>query len=313
VECTDEGCDDPDCKQTAGNAFWVVLPLMAATASAVAAPSTVVALPPRAPRRATILLVDDVATNRLLIAAILRREGHRVDLAESGAEAVRLAACVPYDLIFMDLNMPGMGGCEAAERIHALGGPAAGTKIVALTGSDWEPDIAACRAAGMVGVLAKPVRPIELMETIARLTDPRLSAPGPTHTRDTAHAAASEPAAENLALIDTPRLAELQQGLPPGLFASLFEQCLTDIQARLPVLRGALDAGDPATITSHAHALAGMAGSYGLAAVEKRMRGMMRDASAGNIDLARAAAAGIDNEVDSSADTIRAVLRAQAA
>jgi CheY-like chemotaxis protein len=86
--------------------------------------------------------------------------------AASGAEAIRMADARPFDLILMDIRMPGIDGLEAARLIRAGEGANRATRIVALT-ADVEPEnLAACSAAGIDGVLAKPISPEHLLAEV---------------------------------------------------------------------------------------------------------------------------------------------------
>ena len=75
--------------------------------------------------RTRILLVEDILANQLVTATLLRREGHLVDIASNGAEAISAVAGRPYDLVFMDIFMPGMSGLTRRGASAAMGGPAA--------------------------------------------------------------------------------------------------------------------------------------------------------------------------------------------
>ena len=115
-------------------------------------------------------------------------------------------------------------------------------------------------------MLAKPVRPEVLSDTLAAIVWPVTA-----HLPARAHRRRALPPP----LIDADRLADLQRGLPDGVFAVLVEQCFGDIGERLGLLRQALADGDAVAVVRAAHALAGTASSYGLAAVERRMRAVM--------------------------------------
>ena len=110
-------------------------------------------------------------------------------------------------------------------------------------------------------------------------------------------------------VIDDARLGELRQGLPPALVMSLVDQCLDDIRLRLPALRTALAGGEHKPIEMAAHALGGMAASYGLAAFDSRMRRIIRHARAGEIDAARNAGEGAEGDFAVAAETIKLHLR----
>jgi signal transduction histidine kinase/ActR/RegA family two-component response regulator len=148
-----------------GSTFWVELPLR--LAAALPAPvAEVTAAPARALR---VLAVDDVATNRLLLTALLRERGHQAVTAEDGVKAVEAAGRERFDLILMDLHMPGLDGFMAARALRAGGGPNAATPIVALSADVLPATVAACRAAGMAGHLAKPIERAKLQELLGGL------------------------------------------------------------------------------------------------------------------------------------------------
>ena len=123
-----------------------------------------------APREAAtgvrVLLAEDNPVNALLAKALLTRAGCTVDRAGTGEEAVAAALAQPYDLILMDMRMPGMSGLDAARAIRAAG---RATPVVALTANAFDDDRRACREAGMDGFLTKPLDPAALEATLARL------------------------------------------------------------------------------------------------------------------------------------------------
>jgi signal transduction histidine kinase len=117
----------------------------------------------------SVLLVDDNRINRLVGSKTLEALGARASTVDSGEAAVAAAAVERFDLILMDISMPGMDGVEATRRIRALGGPAAETPIVALTAAVMDHQRQSYFAAGMDGVVGKPFSPAELLAEVARL------------------------------------------------------------------------------------------------------------------------------------------------
>lgn len=119
-----------------------------------------------------ILLAEDLLFNAEICAEFLHQAGIDVDFAENGAEAVRMfeeSAPGQYDLIFMDIQMPELDGCEATRRIRALSRPDAATiPIVAMTANAFLEDIRAVEEAGMNGHVAKPIEISNLAETLVR-------------------------------------------------------------------------------------------------------------------------------------------------
>jgi signal transduction histidine kinase/CheY-like chemotaxis protein len=114
--------------------------------------------------RPRVLLAEDNAINRTVASRMLERLGARVDIAGHGTEAVRLAAEARFDLVLMDLQMPGVDGIEAARRIRSaeVAERTARVRIIAMTGNDPLDYGDACLAAGMDGFLMKPVGLAEL-------------------------------------------------------------------------------------------------------------------------------------------------------
>jgi PAS domain S-box-containing protein len=148
-----------------GSTFTFELPLEPAPAEETAPVPAVARVAPV--RALNVLVADDVATNRILVSALLRRQGHAPHLAEDGVKAVEAAVLRRFDLILMDLHMPGMDGIMATRAIRTGGGPNARTPVVALS-ADVQPETAAaCRAAGMDGSLAKPIEPERLLAVLA--------------------------------------------------------------------------------------------------------------------------------------------------
>ena len=85
----------------------------------------IVRLSRRPPPRTRVLLTEDIVANQVVTATLLRREGHHVDIAASGPEAIQAIKATPYDLVFMDIFMPGMSGQQATQIIRTLPEPAA--------------------------------------------------------------------------------------------------------------------------------------------------------------------------------------------
>ncbi|MET3664128.1 PAS domain S-box protein [Caulobacter sp. 1776] len=117
-----------------------------------------------------VLVVEDNPTNQLVARRILEQLGASVRVADDGASGVAAARDGAFNLILMDVQMPGMDGLEAARRIRALPGPASRAPIIALTANVMAHQRASYRAAGMDGVAAKPIAPAALVAEIVRLS-----------------------------------------------------------------------------------------------------------------------------------------------
>jgi PAS domain S-box-containing protein len=126
------------------------------------------------PRSALVLLVEDNPVNQKLAVALLRRMGHRVDLANDGREALEAAEKRRYDVILMDCQMPVLDGFDATRELRRRMGESERTPVVAMTANALEGDRERCLEAGMDEYLTKPVRPARLAAVIERFLTGRV-------------------------------------------------------------------------------------------------------------------------------------------
>ena len=133
---------------------------------------------PAAPvSRLKVLVVEDVEINRMIVEAMLAKNGHTAVLATNGAEAVDAVEVEDFDVILMDLRMPVMSGIEATRRIRQMPGSKAQIPIIALTADVVEGSREACKAVGIGGFVPKPIEVDALNQALrdavaARRTDP---------------------------------------------------------------------------------------------------------------------------------------------
>ena len=109
-----------------------------------------------------ILLADDNNTNRIVIARMLERLGHKVDMVGNGLEAVEAVRTRPYDLLVMDIAMPKMDGLAATEAIRDMTGRRGRVPIVGLTANAAGSAEQDCYRVGMNAFVTKPVTPERL-------------------------------------------------------------------------------------------------------------------------------------------------------
>lgn len=122
-------------------------------------------------RAAHILVVDDNATNRMVAQSLVEMFECSSEAAEDGDEAVEAARSGRFDLILMDIKMPRMDGVAATRAIRALPGPVGRTPIIALTANADPEDAAGYLAAGMNGVVEKPMKPEQLLAALQQALD----------------------------------------------------------------------------------------------------------------------------------------------
>ncbi|MDO9223930.1 MAG: ATP-binding protein [Caulobacter sp.] len=118
-----------------------------------------------------VLVVEDNPTNRLIATRMLQQLGADVETADDGQQGVLAAGRSAFDLIFMDIQMPVMDGIEATRRIRALPDPVCRTPIVAMTANAMSYQADSYLAAGMNGVVSKPLSPTALVAQILALSD----------------------------------------------------------------------------------------------------------------------------------------------
>ncbi len=113
-----------------------------------------------------VLLVEDNLVNQKVAKLTLERLGYQVDIASDGFQAIEAAEKGNYEIICMDVSMPGMDGIEATRRIRKLATNTATAKIVAMTGHAFVEDRNRCLDAGMDHFISKPFDLFELKQTL---------------------------------------------------------------------------------------------------------------------------------------------------
>ncbi|WP_181705126.1 ATP-binding protein [Chthonobacter rhizosphaerae] len=239
--------------------------LGAALAPAPAAPGTGAPEPRPAERPAAeaaealdILVAEDNVVNQEVAARILGRLGHRVTIANNGAEALALVSSRTFSVVLMDMQMPVMDGLEATRAIRAGEKQSRRLPIIAMTANAFTTDRDACLAAGMDGFLTKPVDRASLAATLSALAGGRAAAPP-----EAAAVAAVEKGAVRMS-----RVAALHDELGPDAVDFLLTSFLDDTVGLVGEMSEALQAGDEAALRAVLHTLKGSAANVGFSAIE---------------------------------------------
>jgi hypothetical protein len=160
-----------------GSAFIVRVPTLAADATAeVDEAAETQAADGESQERSgglRILVVDDNATNRTVLRALLDQCCRELLTAAGGAEALELLSLQPFDLVFMDIHMPEMEGPEALAILRSTPGPNRDTPVVALTADASKDDEAKYLRLGFDGYVTKPVRAQALLAALCLADDAR--------------------------------------------------------------------------------------------------------------------------------------------
>ena len=192
--------------------------------------------------RAHILVAEDNPVNELLAVTLLRRWGHDVSVAGDGGQAVLAHANGHFDLVLMDVHMPGISGLEATKLMRALERDSGRTRtpIIALTASAMEGDRRICLEAGMDDYLSKPLRARELLHALERHLSRRLVEDG----RSAAYRSSLEHAdPQTVEIIAGPFLAELPK----------------EMSAMVTAIGG----GDMQTLAHRSHSMKGLLLAFG--------------------------------------------------
>jgi CheY-like chemotaxis protein len=150
-----------------GSTFWFTASLPATTQpespSARVAPSKAIGR-----KKGRILVVDDIETNCEIVEAYLVDHGYEVATVCNAIEAIRLLQNERYDVVLMDVQMPGMDGVTATKRIRALSAGVKDVPIIAMTGHVLPQQVQSLLAAGMNDHVSKPIERVKLYSSVRR-------------------------------------------------------------------------------------------------------------------------------------------------
>jgi CheY-like chemotaxis protein len=232
-----------------------------------------------------ILVAEDNAINQRLITVLLQKWGHTVTVVDNGFAAVTTAAATDYDLILMDIQMPGMSGIEAAMRIRRSLGPRSMVPIIALTAHVLAGVREDALAAGIDDYVTKPIDPLELTLAINRLTGTFSSLPGlPRQSRNRRAVVGANDVAADSSGLDKELLNRLEGQIGRTMVAELAEMLLEQTPDKLAAIHATLQAGDVAAARQLAHDLASTAGNLGITTVVVLARELERKASEAEVE-----------------------------
>ncbi len=210
----------------------------------------------------SLLAAEDVEVNRFILEDLLESEGARVAFAVNGKDAVERVASAPdaFDAVLMDVQMPVMGGHEAARRIHAI---APGLPIVGLTAHALNEERIRCLEAGMVEHVTKPIDPDALVAALLRHVQPTDVAENtPVSANESTRVAAEgdAPRAAPTEVIDWTTLTARYPG-KPALVRKLLQSMYDSHAATPDRLRVLARDHDFAALAFLAHSLKGSGGN----------------------------------------------------
>ena len=219
-----------------------------------------IAAPAAAKRSLRILVAEDNSVNQRLATRLLEREGHSVTIAGSGVQAIeafesRRRDSAQFDLILMDVQMPGLDGLEATVRIRALeDGSGRHVPIVAMTAQAAESDRLRCLESGMDAYITKPVNVPELMKMIESVVPG-----GNSMNADMTEGSSVE--AQLRQLDEAVALSRVGGDL--DLLKEVVELFLDEYPSAMEKIRGAVASRNASALEQHAHSLKGSVSTFG--------------------------------------------------
>ena len=205
-----------------------------------------------------ILLAEDNVVNQKVAVRQLQKLGYRADAVANGREAIEALSRIPYDLVFMDCQMPEMDGYEAASEIRRTEVGPKRTPIVAMTAHAMDGDREKCIDAGMDDYITKPVKVEELNRVLSAFLESAQVGNHPASINDCSP-------------IDVERMHEAM-GDEPDEFAEILNLYLEGMSKNLGQLEMALSSGDHHEVESLAHNCAGTSASCGMTAIVLPLR-----------------------------------------
>jgi CheY-like chemotaxis protein/HPt (histidine-containing phosphotransfer) domain-containing protein len=243
-----------------------------------------------------VLLCDDNAINQKVAMRLLQQMGYRADLAANGIEALAAIDRQPYDLVFMDVMMPEMGGLEATRLIRQrqrqtnhFPNYKSPMIVVAMTASAMQGDREKCLGAGMDDYIAKPVR-LEDVRAIVERWGATAIAPGaqeapaePSPKQAVEPAESTKPdASPKEAPVDMERLLEFTDGSIENL-RELVTLYFSQTSEQLEQLEAAITANTTAEVRRIAHSCAGASATCGMRRLVPLLREMERQGYEGKL------------------------------
>ncbi|WP_353742929.1 ATP-binding protein [Pseudomonas fluorescens] len=278
------GCIGVDSEEGRGSCFWFELSLPPASGVAEAPPVRA------AGPALNILVVEDVALNREVVKGLLQRDGHRVWLAEEADQALEHCAARVFDLMLLDVHLPGISGVELCRQIRNGDGPNRHTRIFALTASVQPALVRGYLEAGMDGVLAKPLK----LENLRQVLEGQ------------APMAESLPSDEAM---DWPLLQTHRNLLGEQKVQSLLAVLRDSILQHRDALHEAIAADDCTEVAQLAHRLAGSCDSLGFRSLATMLRALETLALGNDESAIRHMNPALDEQMQQALTTLKGLLQ----
>jgi two-component system sensor histidine kinase RpfC len=208
-----------------------------------------------------VLVAEDNKTNQLVIQKILERAGHSPHIVNNGQEALDTLERLPFDMIIMDMQMPVMGGIEAAKIYNFSTNHAEKSPIIILTANATTEALNECKDANIESYLTKPINVSKLLGAIDALSNKKAGGQSRKNPANTPLCNADD---NDVQTLDYAVLEELK-GLSTenGFLPTLINNFITDTEEQLKAMEHAVSVKSYESYREYVHALKGSAGSIG--------------------------------------------------
>jgi signal transduction histidine kinase/DNA-binding response OmpR family regulator len=236
-------------------------------------------------RKNRVLVVEDNITNQIVALRLLEKRGYRADAAANGREAIYALAAIPYDLVFMDVQMPEMDGLEATRLIRdgKAGVLNPDIPIVAMTAHAMKGDREKCMQAGMDDYIPKPINPVLMFQAIERFLREEKEEERVVAIRDGRPEAKDSESPEAFAAaegyetpdLDLEALRERLGGADTAFVARLLNIFVRTMPERIQKIDEALREGDHQAAEEIAHEIKGSSGNISACCLHLKLGRMM--------------------------------------
>lgn len=252
--------------------------------------------PPVEPMK--ILVVDDNTITRKVMTGFLAQGNHDIVTSSSGEDALKKISQDAFDLIFMDIELPGLRGNEATRILREHHDPVkAALPVIAITGNVGKEDMEQYLADGMTGVLPKPIEADKLNVVVREIAKKRyereIKAPGQPifpdiHSDKEFDSFAPPKPEENPVVTEGVFNPDMLQSLKDAIGTKQLSELLDDLITKTDEILGQMDEatklGDLSSLAARAHELKGMAGNFGLVEISSLAEQAERKAKTNQLD-----------------------------
>lgn len=251
-----------------------------------------------------LLLAEDNIVNQKVAIGILKKMGLMVDAVASGTEAVHALETLPYDLVFMDVQMPGMDGFEATRLIRSGTTKVkdSAVPVIAMTAHAMQGDREICLSNGMNDYIPKPINPKALREILEKWLPEK-----PSLIQDFVDFDYESFPAENLPVFDRKAFVKMMMG-DNLLMKDIAQSFVTDISVQIKTLKDLIDCDDFKGAADLAHKIKGAAAHVAARAIMKTVRTIEKKSQEKSKNVLNSLACELEKQFNEFCDSIQEFL-----